>query len=174
MNIKCWQKVGFVFTIIVGTLLHFTYEWSGANPIVGMFSAVNESVWEHLKLLFTPMLLFAIFEFFVYGKNIKNFIPVKALSILIGMLTIIVSYYTYTGIVGEHYLWADIAIFILGVLIAYCFSCRFLNTDFLSTNTAIQLGWVVLILMIVCFAYFTFNPPHIGLFQDPITGEYGI
>lgn len=174
MNMKCWQKVGFIFTIVVGTLLHFTYEWSGANPIVGMFSAVNESVWEHLKLLFTPMLLFAIIEYFAYGKNIKNFIPVKFISILLGILTIIITYYTYTGILGEHLLWVDIAIFVLGVLVAYCFSCRYLNTEYLSSNTAVQLGWVGLMVLVFCFIYFTFSPPHIELFKDPLSGGYGI
>ena len=46
----------FIFISVLGVLLHFTYEWSGNNPIVGLFSATNESTWEHLKLLFFPML----------------------------------------------------------------------------------------------------------------------
>ena len=38
---------------LLGTLLHFTYRWSGRNPLI---APVNESVWEHMKLLFFPML----------------------------------------------------------------------------------------------------------------------
>ena len=41
----------FIFISVLGVLLHFTYEWSGDNAVVGLFSAVNESTWEHLKLL---------------------------------------------------------------------------------------------------------------------------
>ena len=53
----------FFFISILGVLLHFTYEWSNDNPAVGLFSAVNESTWEHLKLIFFPMLLLTTMEF---------------------------------------------------------------------------------------------------------------
>ena len=61
-KVRNWQITAVLFTLIFGTLLHFTYGLSGNNPIVGTFSAINESTWEHLKLLFFPMLIFAIFE----------------------------------------------------------------------------------------------------------------
>ena len=47
-----YELAGIVFTVIIGTMLHFTFELSGNQPVVGVFSAVNESVWEHLKLGF--------------------------------------------------------------------------------------------------------------------------
>ena len=49
-----FQLITIIFAIILGTLLHFTYKWSNKNMLVGAFSAVNESTWEHLKLLFFP------------------------------------------------------------------------------------------------------------------------
>ena len=52
MNIKKWQIFASIFCLILGTILHFTYEWFNYNVIVGLFSTINESVWEHLKLLF--------------------------------------------------------------------------------------------------------------------------
>jgi hypothetical protein len=174
MHIKHWQIIGAIFTVIVGSLLHFTYEWSGENPLVGIFSAVNESTWEHLKLLFIPFLLFSIFEYFNYGNQIQNFIPIKILSIFLGMSTIIIAFYTYVGIVGQNFLWADISIFILGVLVTYWFSSRFLHAEFLSSAWAVRFGWIGLLIMILSFIIFTFNPPHIGLFLDPISGTYGI
>ena len=174
MYLKRWQIAGAIFTLIAGTLLHFTYEWSGENPLVGIFSAVNESTWEHLKLLFIPFLLFSIFEYFTYGKQIHNFIPVKVLSIILGMSTIIVAFYTYVGIIGKNFLWADISTFILGILVAYWFSFRFLHTEFLSSAWAIRFGWIGLFLIILSFIVFTFNPPHIGLFLDPVSVTYGI
>jgi hypothetical protein len=59
-----FELVGMVFIILLGSMLHFTFEWSGNQPIVGVFSAVNESVWEHLKIAFWPALLYLIFEYF--------------------------------------------------------------------------------------------------------------
>jgi len=174
MYLKRWQIAGAIFTLIAGSLLHFTYEWSGENPFIGIFSAVNESTWEHLKLLFIPFVLFSILEYFTYGKQTQNFIPIKVLSIFLGMSTIIVAFYTYVGIIGKNFLWADISTFILGILVAYWFSFRFLNTEFLSSACAIRFGWVGLLIMILSFIIFTFNPPHIGLFLDPVSGTYGI
>lgn len=65
MTLKYYHILGAIFTIFLGTLLHFTYQWSGKNNLVAIFSAVNESTFEHLKLLFTPMLIFSIFEYFL-------------------------------------------------------------------------------------------------------------
>ena len=66
-----WQIGVIVFSLIVGTLLHFTYEWSGENKFIASFSAVNESVWEHLKLVFYPMLIAGIVEYFFVKKDSK-------------------------------------------------------------------------------------------------------
>ena len=46
-----WQISGFIFTGVFGVLLHFLYGWTGENVLVALFSAVNESVWEHMKLV---------------------------------------------------------------------------------------------------------------------------
>jgi len=164
---KRWSVAGFIFTVLLGGLLHFTYAWSGENPIIGALSAVNESTWEHLKLLVTPMLLFWVAEYIAYGSRQKNFIPVRFLSILLGMVSIVVLFYTYSGITGQHYLWLDIAIFILSVLIAYWFGYRLLQTDRLSSNGAVLLGAAGLVLLAACVVLFTFRPPDIPLFLDP-------
>ena len=66
--------IGFAFTSLLGTLLHFVFEWSGNNRIVAVFSAVNESTAEHLKLLFWPAVLMGVIEFFwLYRKNGRYF-----------------------------------------------------------------------------------------------------
>ena len=51
---------GIIFTFLAGTLLHFAYEWSGTNFWVGLFAPVSESTWEHMKLLFFPMLIYSM------------------------------------------------------------------------------------------------------------------
>ena len=173
MSLKYYHILGAIFTIVLGTLLHFTYQWSGKNILVAIFSAVNESTFEHLKLLFTPMLIFSIFEYFLYGKNIVNFVPVKLLSILLGIFVIITSFYTYVGIIGNHFLIADIGTFILGVLVAYYFSFHFLQTNCFYSLISIRLGWIGIIILTYCFFIFTFYPPHIGLFLDPVSKTYG-
>ena len=70
----------FIFISVLGVLLHFTYEWSGDNAVVGLFSAVNESTWEHLKLLFFPFLLLTILEVLLRGNMLpEQFLPARVL-----------------------------------------------------------------------------------------------
>ncbi|MEG1778305.1 MAG: DUF6512 family protein [Angelakisella sp.] len=170
---KYLQLAGAMFTLIVGTLLHFTYDWSGKNALIGIFSATNESTWEHLKLLAMPMLFFGAAEYLAWGKKIQNFIPIKAISIILGMMTIVILFYTYVGIVGQHFLWADIGTFVVGVAVAYLFSGIYLETGLFSSVASVCLGWIGLIIIFTSFVVFTFFPPHIGLFIDTVSQTYG-
>lgn len=167
-----WEIAGIIFVIVFGTLLHFVYQWSGNNQIVGLFAPVNESTWEHLKLLLLPMVLFSIVEYFAIGKDYPNFIPAKALGILLGMIAIVVIFYTYTGISGNHYLWADIATFIMGVAIAYAYSWKIINKQPIGTSAQI-IGVLIILLLFLSFAVFSLYPPHTPIFLDPITKSYG-
>jgi hypothetical protein len=167
-----WEIAGFLFVIIFGTLIHFVYQWSGNNRMVGLFTPVNESTWEHLKLLLTPMVLFSIVEYFVVGKDYPNFIPAKALGILLGMIAILAIFYTYTGILGKNYLWADILTFILGVAVAYAYSWKIIKKQPIGASSQI-IGIIIVFILILSFAVFSFYPPHIPMFLDPVTKSYG-
>ncbi|MEG0895334.1 MAG: DUF6512 family protein, partial [Oscillospiraceae bacterium] len=148
MKIKYWHIIGFVFTIAIGTLLHFTYEWSNQNEFVAIFSPINESVWEHLKMAFFPMLIFAIIEYFFYGKNVNGFIPVKAMSICISIALIVVLFYTYTGIIGKNYMVADIATFFIAVFYGYYYSYKALPNNNLNTKAIKILSLIIIILIL--------------------------
>ena len=173
MKLKKTQIIGFIFTVIVGTVLHFTYEWSGENAFVGTFSPVNESVWEHLKLLYVPMIIFGIIEVFLYGRKKANFIPIRSLSILLGMLFIVAAFYIYSGIIGRNYFVVDILIYIAAVYASYFFSKRLLKTEKFTSPASKILAILGIILLIALTIEFTFAPPHIELFRDPNTGTFG-
>lgn len=156
---------GFFFTAILGTLLHFTYEWSGNNAAVGLFSPVSESTWEHMKLLFFPMLLYGIFMLLQFREQYPCIASGMSAGILSGTLLIPVLFYTYTGILGTHFLWLDIAVFLLSILSA------FLIAYYLTINCCFKdykpLFIVLLIILMLGFFVFTSYPPDIGLFQNP-------
>ena len=109
-----WQLGGFLFVCAAGTALHFLYQWSGESVAAAPFAAVNESVWEHMKLLFWPMLLWAGAERAVLGGYSRGFWPAKALGTLLGLALIPALYYTYTGALDVSVMWVDIAIFFCG------------------------------------------------------------
>ena len=132
VSIPVWQMGGFVFTGILGTFLHFLFDLAGGSLWAGLFSAVNESIWEHMKLLFYPMVLFALVEYGFWGKETPGFWKVKLLGILVGLALIPVIYYSYTGILGVSADWFNIAIFFLAAGAAYVLETRRFQKGLLS------------------------------------------
>ena len=168
-----WQWGGFVFTAILGTLLHFLFDWSGQKAVVGLFSAVNESIWEHMKLLYYPMVLFALLQYGFWGREVEQFWCVKLAGLLFGLALIPVLYYTYTGALGIEAGWFNIVIFFIATAAVYWLESRLFTR--IPTWQLPSALCVSLILMIgAAFAVLTFVPPRRPLFADPVTGGYGI
>ncbi len=174
MNLKKINIAGALFTILLGTLLHFTYDLSGNSDFVAIFSAVNESIWEHLKLIFFPMIIFAVANFFIYGKNYPNFWACNLVSVVTGMLFITVVYCTYMGVIGESGAIFNISLFVAGVIIAYILNYNLLSKGYLGSAALNRIAVLLIILMIALFWIFTFFPPLLNIFKDPVTGGYGI
>lgn len=170
-NILKFTIVSGIFVMILGTLLHFVYEWSGDNIFVASFSAVNESTWEHLKLLFFPMLITTIIGYFYFGTNYPNFLCARLLGILTALLFTVIFFYTYTGIIGTNFSFIDISIFFVAVILGEFVSYRILLSSFKCNNSV---AIFLLLILFICFIAFTYFTPEIGLFKDPISGLYGI
>ncbi|MDO4468640.1 MAG: DUF6512 family protein [Bacillota bacterium] len=132
--------IGIVFSVIAGTLAHFVYEWSGENPIAAIFFPIDESVWEHVKLLFFPTLFYCLFLIKKWKKVYPCIIPSVPVGIVIGSLSIPAFFYFYTAILGTHVLVLDILIFIVSVVI--CFWVIYKIT--LSCKIEGNAGWILL------------------------------
>ena len=171
-SIFLYELVGMVLIISLGTLLHFTFEWSGFKPIVGVFSAVNESVWEHLKIAFWPTLLYTIFEYFYINKKANNFFSAKTLGIYAIMIIIPTIFYAYTIFI-EHNLTIDIISFMLAIILGQLVSYKLLTFKKLPKNLKL-ISLIALLILAIAFVVFTFYPLEVPLFQDPESGGYGI
>lgn len=171
IKIKNYQIFSVIFACIVGTLLHFTYEFFGENMLVASFSAVNESVWEHLKLLFFPMLITTIIGYFYIGKNSPNFLCSNLLGIITSILFIIIFFYTYTGIIGESIVFIDIASFFVAVILGEYLAYKLMTSNFRCNNI---IAIIILASIFICFIVFTYFTPKIEIFKDPVTNQYGI
>lgn len=168
-----WQILSFVFTSVVGTLLHFLYDLSGQSIITAPFSAVNESTWEHMKLLFIPMFIIAIIQSFYIGKDYESYWCIKLMGTLLGLIIIPVLFYTYTGIFGVSVDWFNIAIFFISAASAYVYETRMFSQE-KECLISSKVAFFILCLLALAFIVFTFVQPKIPLFQDPTTFTYGI
>lgn len=165
------QIIGFVFTGVFGVLLHYAYEWSGENKFVAIFSGVNESTFEHMKLLFFPMLAYAFIEERLSSKT-SGFWCKKMRGILAGIISIPVIFYTANGVFGKTADWFNILIFFISAGVGYA-----LETKLFYEKKGCQFEKVskaILLILALLFAVFTFFPPPINLFRDPLTKLYGI
>ena len=166
-----WQIFGFALTSLVGTLLHFLYDFTG-SIWAAPFSGVNESTWEHMKLLFWPMFIYAIVQSFFF-KGYENFWYVKLRGMILGLGSIPIIFYTYNGVIGKSPDFINIAIFFVSAALAYLYETKELKSEG-SYCKSPKLAFALLCAIGLCFIIFTFKTPELGIFKDPVTGTYGI
>lgn len=172
-----WILIGIPVLFVVGFFMHNIYEWSGNSTIVGIFAPVNESVWEHLKLTFWPMLIWWITGYIILGKNnnicARQWFTSCTVAELVCLLVVLCFYYTYTGAFGIESLILDIFSLFLGVAVAQSLALHVYKYA-RSSQYSLYISVAILILLAVTFTVFTFAPPHFPLFKDSMTGKYGI
>ncbi len=163
--LKRYTVIGIIFVMIAGTLSHFLYDWLGQPSIVGLVTPVNESVWEHMKLLFFPMLLYS----FVMTAKLKGRYPCVRSALCVGLLSgtflIPVLYYAYTALLLRDVFVLDIAIFLLGIITAFLLAYRLALS---CRQKSYGVFWCVLVcLLFFCFLLFSYHPLDFAIFQDP-------
>ena len=162
-----WQASGFAISTLIGTLLHFLYDWTGGSCLAAPFSGVNESTWEHMKLLYWPLILFAVIQHFFF-RDEKNYWCIKLAATALGLLLIPVLFYTYNGALGKSPDWVNIAIFYLSAALVFLFERWAFQKGRLQHQYP-QLAFFTICIIGLLFVVFTFIPPRLPLFQDPTT-----
>lgn len=171
-----WEISGVLFIALFGTLLHFAFELSKFSMPVAIIAAVNESIWEHLKMVFWPALFFALLEYNFLKDWVTNFWNAKLCSLLIMPLIIAFGWYGFVAIVNENMFMTNIVLFIAAIAIGQWTSYKIMITN--RATSVDQRGAIVgIILVTLAFGLFTFFPPRIFLFEHldlMNTGAYGI
>ena len=169
-NLLLWQFGGLTFATALGTILHFLYGWTNL-ALLAPISAVNESTWEHMKILFFPMLICAYIQSFFFTEY-KGFWWVKLIGIFVGVSAIPILFYTYNGAFGTTPDWLNILFFFLAAGLGYLVEGFLFRKDFSLQLPFIPIG--ILLAIATLFAIFTYTPPSLPIFQDPLTGGYGL
>ncbi len=159
--------IDIILVSAIGTLLHFVYDWSGQNAAIGIIGAVNESTWEHLKLLYWPVAILSIVEFFCMFKRTEGFLFSRFIGLFCGIITIVTLFYTVTGIVGKSIDVFNIALYYISVIITFLVSNIIVKNRFFCKSGFNIAALILFAAMAAAFAGFTFNPPDLGIFKDP-------
>lgn len=166
---KKLEVIGFVCVSVIGTLMHFAYEFFHFNPVVGIFAPVNESTFEHLKLLLYPALVYTVIEYYILKSRgftkLDSFICARTTGIISGLISIVVLFYTYLGVLGHNVDFVNIAIYFIAVLITFFLS--YIITKNRKQDNHCQLCLLILAAIVILFLLFTIYPADIGLFWEP-------
>jgi len=171
--VRLSEAIGVAFVILIGSALHFAFEWSGNFRPLAIIAAVNESIWEHLKLAFWPGFAWALIQFTLHRNIGSRIFPIKGIALLVTSVLIATVFTSYTAVLQQNYLALDIGTFILAVLAGSAVSGRLLVASNLSKVLNIS-GWVLLVSQLFAFSAFTFYPPDMSIFTDPRSGLRGI
>lgn len=166
-NLNYFVLAGILFTVIVGTLLHFTYDWLNQNVLVGFFAPINESVWEHLKLGFYSLLLFAIIAYPKVKDKVNNYLFGIGLSVLILNIIIIFIFYTYTSFTHSSILFVDISSYVLACIVAMFVFYKVITLPSLPLYFN-NVGLCIIVVGILLFAFFSLYPPKLPIFISPV------
>lgn len=156
---------GSIFSMIIGTIGHFLYDFTHHNCLIGFIFAKNESVWSHLKLGITPILLWTIVEKFGLINN-KYILAINGYTILAFSITIIVTYYFQRLLLKKDYALINIISFYLAIIIAYVTTFLLINIINLSFYIKLS-GYLLIILTIFLYLYDSFAKPNYLIFKNP-------
>lgn len=165
------ELLGFFFIAVFGCLGHFIFEWSGHRKWAGIFFAVNESTWEHIKLTIYPSFLWMIAE--IASRGFSTGLLVSQLASMLTMMLLVPGlFYGYTAITKKNWLIADITVFLVSIAVGMKVF-QIIADNYAGSTVAGFLAVIGLLLILEMYFRFSYHPPHIFLFRDPLNSGYG-
>ncbi len=173
MGLKAIKILGLFLIFLLCFPLHFIYDF-WPNSLFSIFAPVNESIWEHMKLIFTSYVFYGIFDYLFLSKNkitFNNFlfqlfiIPVIAIILYLSIFIPIYNNF------GENMI-ISIGLLFLIIGLEQVLSYYFLQFKEIKYQNII--GIIGIIITYIIFGYLTYNPIENYVFFDMANSKYGI
>lgn len=159
---------------VLGSLLHFLFDWTKHNKVVAILAAVNESYWEHIKIAVWPVMLLQITLFIAGGNQFPSFVPAATIALYSIPISMVGLIFLYKSISKRNILWLDISLFFVVIAVAQSLFVLLLQQLNPTTGTVV-LAVLFLVGLTAAFLRFTFRPPQEpDVFIDPINKKYGL
>ena len=172
---EIWIVIGIPLLFVIGAIMHFLYNIFGKIPVVGLIAPVNESIWEHSKMILWPVILWWSIYYCFRGKQYQidknKWFTGALIALLISLIGMPLLYYFYTGAFGAELLWVDVLILLFAVLSGQLLGLHIYRY---GKGLDVKCVLVIFVVIVLLFMLFTFFPPQIPLFQDGVTGGYGL
>lgn len=160
--------------VVVGSLLHFAYDWSRHHRAVAVFAAVNESYWEHVKIAAWPSIALYAALFALGGYRHAAFVPAAAVALYSIPVSMVGMVFLYKALASRNVLWLDIALFAAAIALAQA-NFVLVLTHLRPDTAMVVIAACYLVGILVAYTRFTLRPPREpDLFVDPLTHRYGL
>ena len=173
MTLKKTRIISTIGIFLLCFLFHFIYDWIPCS-LTAIFFPVNESIWEHMKLLFSAIVFYGIIDYIILQKfNVKynNFFTslfTSALTIIpIYLIMFLPIYYK----IGEN-MFIIFTIMFISIILSQVISYYILKSKDCDKLNIISL--ILIIISYIVFAYLTYYPPKTELFFDTQEEKYGL
>ncbi len=164
--LRQWHIYGFFFTVIMGTVIHYGMVRPKKLSLLRAMCPINESMWENLKLLFFPAVLFSIIEYCVVGRYYLSFIPARACGIIFAMLFWVLLFYAFTPLLTRFYVSCGVFMFFASAASCFLLSWRLLEMLTVGGLFAKLACLLLLAALGFLLVRFSFHPRTSPLFLD--------
>lgn len=172
MSLKKIKIINVVFLFLLSFLWHFVYDWF-PNNIFALFFPVNESIWEHMKIIYYCLFMGSILEFVLCKKNnikINNFYIEAMVKSILGVIFYLIIFVPFYLWLGESLL-ISISLMLITYIFMEYIGYKILTGEEMNINI---LPVIIIVLGCIMFVILTFYPLHNFLFFDEVKFGYGI
>ena len=166
--------IGVIVIFLLTILYHFLYNWL-PNPVFSVFFPVNESIWEHMKLLYSGIFTWGVIEYFILRKkgiSYRNFFSTLFLEMVTSIMIYLIMYLPLYNVFGES-MAISISLLIVVIILEEIFS-YYLFSYSKENRILDRISILFIVLGFVVFLCFTYDPPRNYIFYDIVSNKYGI
>ena len=172
MNLKKLKIINVVIFFALSFLWHFVYDLI-PNFITAIFFPVNESIWEHMKIIFGVIIFGSLISLILMQKfkiKYNNFYVEIIIKAILGVIFYLAIFIPLYNIFGEN-LFIPITLMLITYIVMEFIGYKILLLDELNIKI---LPIILIILSYILFALLTFYPPHYSIFFDETKLIYGV
>lgn len=164
-----------IVIFLLCTLFHFLYKWSGYNSIVGIIAPTNESIFQHVKMIFLPIILYYLISYLIFKDKIyideNKWAIYPLITFLVTSLIVTLLYYTLNYGFNIKSMFLDILSLFIG-LVSSSILCIKLEISSINFQIPYYISLIVLIVIFGLLVYFNYYPLEINFFFDKENNTY--
>lgn len=165
-----------IVIFLLSALFHFIYKWSGYNSIIGVIAPINESIFQHVKMIFLPIVIFYLISYLIFRNkmfiNENKWAIYPIITFVVTTIIIVISYYTLNYGFNISSMFLDILSLFIG-LVASAIICIRLEISSVDFQIPYYVSIVVLAVIFGLLIYFNYFPIEVNFFFDKVNSTYG-